>query len=76
MLLSEGIKGEGNILTQLLTKAVECVLQEALEQEQTEYLGRYHYRSRRGEDPHHGYRSGDKLKRLKTTEALEKIEDI
>jgi putative transposase len=67
-LLSEGIKGEGSILTELVTKAVERVLQEALEQEQTDYLGRDHYQRRREEDPHRGYRSGYEPKRVKTAE--------
>lgn len=41
-LLSEGIKGDGSILTELVTKAVQRVLQEALEQELTDHLGRDH----------------------------------
>ncbi len=67
-LLSEGIKGEGNILTQLMTKAVERVLQEALEQEVTDHLGREPYERRCEEDPHRGYRNGYEPKRMKTAE--------
>jgi hypothetical protein len=39
-LLSEWLKGEGKLLTELMTKAVQRVLQEALEQELTDHLGR------------------------------------
>jgi len=67
-LLSEGIKGDGSILTELVTKAVQRVLQEALEQELTDHLGRDHYERRREEEPHRGYRNGYEPKRVKTAE--------
>jgi hypothetical protein len=67
-LLSEGIKGEGNLLTELVTKAVQRVLQEALEQELTDHLGRDHYQRRCEEDPPRGYRNGYEPKRVKTAE--------
>jgi len=62
-LLAEGIKGEGDPLTGLVTKAVERVLQEALEQELTDHLGQDHYERRCEEDPHCGYRNGYEPKR-------------
>lgn len=67
-LLSEGIKGEVSILTQLVNKGVQRLLQEALEQEATDYLGRGHYERRKEEEPHRGYRSGYEPKRVKTSE--------
>ena len=67
-LLSEGLKGEGNILTELVSKAVQRVLQEALEQELTDHLGRGHYERRGEEEPHRGYRNGYEPKRVKTAE--------
>jgi putative transposase len=67
-LLSEGLKGEGNLLTELVTKAVQRVLQEALEQELTDHLGRDHYQRRSEEEPHRGYRNGYEPKRVKTAE--------
>lgn len=67
-LLSEGMKGEGNLLTELVTKAVQRVLQEALEQELTDHLGRGRYERRREEDPHRGYRNGYEPARVKTAE--------
>jgi putative transposase len=67
-LLSEGRKGDGNLLTELVTKAVQRVLQEALEQELTDHLGRDHYQRRCIEEPHRGYRNGYEPKRVKTAE--------
>jgi hypothetical protein len=42
-LLSQGVSGEVNILTELVKKEVQRLLQEALEQEVTNHLGRGHY---------------------------------
>jgi transposase-like protein len=67
-LLSEGIRGEGNILTELVKKGVQHLLQEALEQEVTDHLGRGHYERRREEEPHQGYRSGYEPRGVKTSE--------
>jgi len=67
-LFSEGIKGDGNLLTELVSKAVQRVLQEALEQELTDHLGRGHYERRREEDPHRGYRNGYEPTKVKTAE--------
>ena len=39
-LLSQGVLEEVNILTELMKKAVQCLLEEALEQEVTDHLGR------------------------------------
>jgi len=43
-------------------------VQEALEQEVTDHLGRGHYERRRDEEPHRGYRSGYEPKAVKTSE--------
>jgi len=67
-LLTEGSKGDRNILAEVVTKAVQRVLQEALEQEQTDYLGRDHYQRRCEEEPHRGYRNGYEPKRVETAE--------
>jgi len=67
-LFSEGIKGEGNFLTERVSKVVRCVLQEALEQELTDHLGRDRYERRCEEEPHRGYRNGYEPKRVKTAE--------
>ena len=39
-LLSQGVLEEVIILTELMKKAVQCLLEEALEQEVTDHLGR------------------------------------
>src|SRR5512139_2144867 len=67
-LLSQGLSGEGNLLTELVKKGVQHLLQEALEQEVTDHLGRGHYQRHPDEGPHRGYRNGYEPKRLKTSE--------
>ena len=67
-LLSQGVKEEINLLNELVKKGVQHLLQEALEQEVTDHLGRGHYERRKEEEPHRGYRSGYEPKRVKTAE--------
>jgi transposase-like protein len=67
-LLSQRLSGEVNILTELMKKAVQRLLQEALEQEVTDHLGRGHYERQPDNGPHRGYRNGYEPKRLKTSE--------
>ena len=71
-LLSDGIQGEVNILTELVKKGVQHLLQEALEQEVTDHLGRGHYERCREEAIHRGYRNGYEPKRMKTA-SLERL---
>jgi len=67
-LLSQGVKEEINLLNELVKKGVQHLLQEALEQEVTDHLGRGHYERDRAEGLHRGYRNGYEPKRLKTSE--------
>jgi transposase-like protein len=67
-LLSQDLPGEVNILTELMKKGVQRLLQEALEQEVTDHLGRGHYERHPDNGPHRGYRNGYEPKRLKTSE--------
>jgi len=67
-LLSKGTKADTDLFTELIRKSIQRVIQEALEQEVTDHLGRGHYERRREEDPHRGYRNGYEPKRVKTTE--------
>ncbi len=67
-LLSNGTNGETNLLSELVKKSIQRVIQEALEQEVTDYLGRGHYERRREEVPHRGYRNGYDPRRVKTAE--------
>jgi putative transposase len=69
-LLSEGIGGDANILKELVTKAVQRVLQEAVEQEVTDHLGRERYERRRKDEPDQGYRNGYEPTRVKTAEGV------
>jgi hypothetical protein len=46
-----------NILTELVRKGVQRLLQEALEQDVTDYLGRGHYQRRKDDEPHYGSHS-------------------
>src|SRR5579859_803130 len=66
-LLSAGIRpAEADPLGKLVRLAARLVLQEALEQEQADFIGRSRYE--RGEQPRHGYRNGYEPATLKTAE--------
>jgi putative transposase len=67
-LLSNGMEGEGGVLGALVQLGAQLVMQEALEQEATEQLGRAHYQRRRPEEPLRGYRNGYEPGRLRTAE--------
>lgn len=58
-LFSQGVKEEINLLNELGKKWVQYLLQEALEQEVTDYLGRSHYERSRDHGLHRGDRNGD-----------------
>jgi transposase-like protein len=64
---NEEISG-GDLLSRLIKKSVEKLLQEAMEHEVSEYLGRGYFE--RGERERSGYRNGYEGKRLKTAEGL------
>lgn len=67
-LLSNGKEGEGDVLSTLVQLGAQLVMQEALEQETTERLGRAHYQRRRPEEPLRGYRNGYEPGRMRTAE--------
>lgn len=56
-----------------MTKAVQRVLQEALEQQVRDHLGRDHCQRRREEEPHREYRNGYEPKRVKMAEGEVKL---
>ncbi len=64
-LLSNG-STEGDFLSQIIKQAASLILQEFLEQEASDYLGRGHY-ERKGEGQQ-GYRNGYEPARVKTAE--------
>jgi putative transposase len=67
-LLSDGVKGNVGLVAELMKKGVQFLLQEALEQEVTDHLGRGHYERQPEGMVHRGYRSGYEPKHLKTSE--------
>ena len=67
-LLSQGLDGEGEITSALARLGMEWLVQELVEQEVTDYLGRGHYQRRQPEQEHRGYRNGYEPGRIRTAE--------
>jgi len=67
-LFSEGLEGPGNLLSTLVQLATQLVVQEMLEREATEQLGRAHYQHRQPGEVLRGYRNGYEPGRLRTSE--------
>lgn len=65
-LLTRGVTGE-NLLSSVLQKGMQLIMQELLEGEVTDYLGRGHYR-RSSDALHRGYRNGYEAMGVKTAE--------
>ena len=67
-LLSRGAGREANLLSELAELGLRYLVQQGVEQEQQDFLGRAHYQRRsKGEAPR-GYRNGYEDARLKTAE--------
>ena len=71
-LLGGGVEEGQDLFGQLIEKSVRRVLQEILEQEVEDYLGRGYYQ--RGESRQRGYRNGYEAKKLKTAEGRVEVE--
>lgn len=71
-LLSGGIEGE-NLLTAVIEKGMQIIMQELLESEATEFLQRGHY-ERRGSEEFRGYRNGYEQRKIRTAEGKVPIE--
>jgi transposase-like protein len=67
-LLTNGMEGEEDVLGALVQLGAQVVMQEELEQETTERLGRAHYQRRKKEEPLRGYRNGYEPGRVRTAE--------
>jgi transposase-like protein len=67
-LLENGLESEGNPLGALMRLSAELVVQEALEKETAERLGRGYYERREEDEPLKGYRNGYERGRLRTAE--------
>lgn len=61
-------KGADNLLSTLVQLGAQLVVQEMLERETTEQLGRGHYQHRQPDEPLRGYRNGYEPGRLRTAE--------
>jgi putative transposase len=66
--LAEGVNAETNLLSQLAHLGLGYLVQQALEQEQEDFLGRGHYERRRGKGARRGYRNGYEEAGLATAE--------
>jgi len=64
--LSQGSREEGHLLDELVRLSVQYMLQKALEDEVTEFLGRGHYRH--GERARRGHRNGYEPAKLRTAQ--------
>lgn len=71
-LLEGGVEEGQDLFGRLIEKSVRRVLQEILEQEVEDYLGRGYYQ--RGEGRQRGYRNGYEAKKLKTAEGQMEVE--
>ena len=67
-LLENGLDDEENALGRLMQLSGQLVVQEALERETTERLGRGYYQRREADEPLKGYRNGYEPGRLRTAE--------
>lgn len=70
MLLQQDAQTRDDLLGALLRRGSERILQEALEAEVTDFLGRGHYERASEETPQAGYRNGYRDRRLKTSAGL------
>jgi putative transposase len=67
-LLRHGLQGEQDIATLVLRLGTERLLQELLEAESKDYLGRDHYERREPDQEHRGYRNGYEPGHVRTSE--------
>jgi transposase-like protein len=67
-LLENGLAGQKDPIGTLVQLGAQLVVQELLERETTEQLGRAHYQHRKPEEPLRGYRNGYEPGRLRTAE--------
>jgi putative transposase len=73
-LLNNGLEGEEDITTYLFRLGAERLIQEMLEQEVTDYLGREHYQRRNPGQEHRGYRNGYEPGHVDTAEGVIQVQ--
>jgi len=69
-----GENGKGFFLSEIIRKGTEVILQEMLEQEITDFLGRDRYERSKGDNVQKGYRNGYETRSIKTGEGKITIE--
>lgn len=67
-LLKQGLTGEADLTSTLLQLGMERLVQEIVEQEVSDYLGREHYQRRQAGQEPRGYRNGYEPGRIRTAE--------
>ena len=73
-LLQHGLETSEDLSTLILRLGTERLLQEMLEQEVTDYLGRERYQRRDPAESHRGYRNGYEPGRMRTTEGEMRVQ--
>jgi transposase-like protein len=72
--LANGLDEEEDLLSTLARLGMERLVQEAIEQEVSDYLGREHYQRRAPDGVHRGYRNGYEPAKLRTAEGEVKVQ--
>jgi len=73
-ILNRGLEGEVDITSTILQLGMERLVQELVEQEVSDYLGREHYQRRQPEQEHRGYRNGYEPGRVRTAEGQVRVQ--
>jgi len=73
-ILNRGLEGEVDITSTILQLGMERLVQELIEQEVSDYLGREHYQRRQPEQEHRGYRNGYEPGRVRTAEGEVRVQ--
>ena len=72
--LTNGLNAEEDLLSTLARLDMERLVQEALEQEVSDYLGREHYQRQAPDQVHRSYRNGYEPAKLRTAEGEVKVQ--
>lgn len=73
-MLNRGLEGEGDLTSTILQLGMERLVQEIVEQEVADYLGRDHYQRRQPGQEHRGYRNGYEPGRVRTAEGEVRVQ--
>jgi transposase-like protein len=73
-MLNRGLEGEPDITSTILQLGMERLVQELVEQEVSDYLGREHYQRRQPGQVHRGYRNGYEPGRVRSAEGEVRVQ--